>query len=239
MLRRCTSFACLLLVLPAAAWAGGPPMLCLPVAGATVANAEATAQRVAAALGKEVERDGFRPSLRQNDGQWFLTFHFNRDALRLAEIDAALAGSPVSIQRDQLRLFGNVILEVDGPKSADEMLLGDLKSLKHFTVEESQRQGGTLLVTLMLPAPTREFRPAGEFGKVAFRSQTFRREGASGTEVGFGDLPSYDALRQLVAKSGGKLQGLRWNCWGCRALGCVAGPDGSTAQTARALTSGQ
>ncbi len=229
MFRRCTIpvFATLLLVLPLAAWAGGPPMMCLPVAGATAENADACAQRVAAALGKQIDR----ASLRQNDGQWFLTFHFNRGNVRLAEIDAALKGSPVSIRRDQLRLFGNAILEVDIPETSAKKLLSDLATIEHLSVAESKREGNTLLVTLTLPAPQREVRPAAEFGKVAFRSDTFRHEASSEPTVSLGDLPSYDTLGKLVARHDGTLQGLRWDCWGCRALGCMAGADANRTTT--------
>ena len=195
--------------------------------GATTKNADACAERVAAALGNQVDR----ASLRQNDGQWFLTFHFNRDNVRLAEIDAALKGSPVSILRDQLRLFGNVILEVDVAEPSAAKLLSDLKSVEHVAVGESKRSGDTLLVTLTLPAPEREFRPAAEFGKVPFRSDTFRHESNTEPAVGLGDLPSYDTLRKLVAKHDGTLQGLRWDCWGCRALGCVSGADADRTAT--------
>lgn len=223
MFRNCTvpAFTALLLVLPIAARAGGPPLLCLPVAGATAENADACAQRVAAALGKGVDRAG----LRQNDGQWYLTFHFNRESVRLAEIDAALAGSPFSIRRDQLRLFGDVILEIKVPQNSADKLLSALASMKHVSVSESKRDGDTLLVTLKLPAPADDDRSPADFGLVSFGSETFRVEAASEPSVSVGDLPSYESLRKVVEKHDAKLEGLRWNCWGCRALGCVAGAD--------------
>jgi hypothetical protein len=218
-----------LLVLPTArAWAGGLPMLCLPVTGASSDRADATTQRVAAALGKGVDRT----SLRQNGGQWYLAFHFNRDHVRLAEIDAALKNGPVSVPRDRLRLFGDVILEIDIAEAATEKLLTDLASLKHASMAESKRERETLLVQLNLPAPVTEFRAPDEFGKVSFDDQTFQR--ATGSAVALGDLPTYEMLRKVVDKYDGKLIGLRWNCWGCRALGCVAGKDAKdrTAQAA-------
>ena len=209
-----------LLALPTASvWAGGPPMLCLPIAGANSENADAVGQRVAAALGKGVDR----ASLRQNDGQWYLAFHFNRDHVRLAEIDAALKGSAVAVPRDRLRLFGDVILEIDIAQAATEKLLTDLTSIKHASVAESKREGDSLLVQLTLPAPVNEFRAPAEFGKVSFKNHTFQLDSAAGPAVSLNELPTYEVLRKVVEKHDGKLTGLRWNCWGCRALGCVAG----------------
>jgi len=231
MSRFCTvlAVAALLLVLPVAARAGGLPMLCLPIDGATAKNVDASAQRVAAALGKEVER----ASLQQNDGQWYLTFYFNRDNVRLAEIDAALAGSSAAIRRDPLRLFGDVILEIDVPQESAEKLLADLKSVNNVKVEQSQREGGTLLVTLKLPAPEPDIRRTPEFGQIAFQKVTFRTEGAG--ESSLRELPTYGMLRKIVEMHDAKLQGLRWNCWGCRALGCVADTEADRSSTQAAV----
>lgn len=222
--------AALLMSLTARLYAGGPPMLCLPVAGADSDNANAVSQRVLTALGPGVDRAG----MRQNDGQWYLTFHFNRDHVRLAEIDAALKSSQVSIPRNRLRLFGDVILEIDIAEASAEKLLADLASVKYASIAESKRDGQTLLVQLTLPAPVTEIRAPDEFGKVAFEDHTFQRESAAGTAVGLGELPMYEVLRKVVEKHDGKLTGLRWKCWACRALGCVVGNDAKsrTAQAA-------
>jgi hypothetical protein len=220
MSRSVTLFlAAALLALPTArVWAGGPPMLCLPIAGANSENADAVSQRVLAALGQGVDR----ASLRQNHGQWYLAFHFNRDHVRLAEIDAALKGSSVAVPRDRLRLFGDVILEIDIAETAAEKLLTDLASLKHASVVESKREDGTLLVQLTLPAPVTEFRGPAEFSKVSFQDQKFQHASAPAPAVGLSELPTYDTLRKVIEKHDAKLRGLRWNCWGCRALGCVS-----------------
>src|SRR4029453_16617006 len=138
--------AAVLFLLPLHARAGGLPLLCLPIDGATADNADRCAQRGAKALGEGIERVG----MRQNDGQWYLTFHFNRDRVRLADIDAALKGSPFSVARDKLRLFGDVILEVDARDGSADKLLADLKTQKHIVVSESKREDGSLLVTLAL-----------------------------------------------------------------------------------------
>jgi hypothetical protein len=217
-----------LLALPAVALAGGPPMMCLPVTGASSANAEATAQHLASALGKDIDR----ASLRQNDGRWYLTFHFNREGLRLAEIEKALAGSGVAIDREAMRMFGDIKLELKISEAAGEKLLADLKTVKHATIEETK--GDMLLITLKLPAPTYEFRPPAEFATVAFADQKFQRDDGSQPAVAAKELPSYSALSKLAAKHDGQLVGLRWECWGCRALGCVA--DGKLQRTAQAAS---
>jgi hypothetical protein len=78
-------------------------------------------------------------------------------------------------------------------------------------------------VQLALPAPVNEFRAPTEFGKVSFKNHTFQLDSAAGPAVSLNELPTYEVLRKVVEKHDGKLTGLRWNCWGCRALGCVAG----------------
>ena len=221
------AFAAALLLLPVFAKAGGPPMMCLPIDGASSATADACAQLAISRLDGKVTH----ASLRKNDGQWYLTFNFNRDNIRLAEIDAALAGSPYSIRRDKLRIFGDVILEIDLRRGSADKLLADLKAVQHVSIVDSNREGDKLLVTLKLPAPLNEFRLVADFGKVPFKSHIFRHESNTEPTVGLGDLPSYDTLRKLVAKHDGTLQGLRWDCWGCRALGCVAGADIDRAAT--------
>jgi hypothetical protein len=165
--------AAVLFLLPTHAWAGGPPLLCLPIDGATADNADACAQRVAAALGEGVDR----AAMRQNDGQWYLTFHFNRDRVRLSEIDAALKGSPFSVARDKLRLFGDVILEVDVQGAAADKLLADLKTQKHVVVSESKREDGKLLVC-QLPSTMSDRRPRS----AAFPSRP-RPLGARGSQI--------------------------------------------------------
>src|SRR5262245_40940778 len=189
MSRLLALIAAMLFLLPLTVSAGGPPLLCLPIDGATAANADDCATRVAAALGNDIHE----AAMRQNDGQWFLTFHFNRDRVRLADIDAALKGSPFSVPRDKLCLFGDVILEVDVRDAAADKLLADLSTLKLVSVSESKRVDGTLLVTLTLPSPSREKRPA-EFGTQSFQSQVFYNESQTSPVAKAGDLPNYAAL---------------------------------------------
>lgn len=220
----------ILFLLPIQAIAGGPPLLCLPIDGATAENADVCAKRIAAALGNEVER----AAMRQNDGQWYLTFHFNRERVRLSEIDAALKGSPFSVPRDKLRLFGDVILEVDLRDASADKLLADLRALRFVTASESKREGDKLLVTLTLPAPSREDRPA-DFGNVSFKAVTFHSEDPSIAAATASDLPSYAAVRGVIEKHKASLTGIRWNCWGCRALGCIAGAKQERVSSAAVL----
>jgi hypothetical protein len=224
--------AAVLFLLPLHTRAGGPPLLCLPIDGATADNADACATRVQLALdlGEEIQR----PSMRQNDGQWYLTFHFNRDRVRLAEIDAALKGSPFSVPRDKLRLFGDVILEVDVRDGSADKLLADLKTQKHVLVSESKREDGTLLVTLTLPAPQHDVRSPATFGSVSFQSETFQSEGQSDAAKA-SELPTFAVLRGAIEKHNASLKGLRWNCWGCRALGCIGGAKADRVSTTAVL----
>jgi len=224
--------AFVLLLIPVHLLAGGPPRLCLPIDGATAENAQACAKRVADALGKEV----MSASLRQNDGQWYLMFNFNRDRVRLADIDAALQGSPCSVPRDKLRLFGDVILEVDLGKASADRMLADLKGVQHVSVSQSKLEDGVLLVTLIMPGPAKTARETADFGQSAIKSAVLRTSEDSDSAAKFHDLPTYEALRKVVEKHEASLTGLRWDCWGCRVLGCVAvsDADGKLSKTGRA-----
>jgi len=211
-----------LLFVPVHLLAGGPPRLCLPVDGVTTENADACAKRVAAALGKEV----INVDMRQNEGQWYLMFHFHRDRVRLADIDVALKGSPFSVARDKLRLFGDVMLEVDLRKAAADKLLADLKALKHVSVSESKREEGVLLVTLAMPQPARHGDQTGEFGQIAFTKEILQSSEGVVVTAKLHDMPTYEAMRKVVEKHEASLTGLRWeDSWACRVLGCVAARD--------------
>jgi len=233
MFRRFTipALAIALLLVPAFAWAGGLPMLYLPVEGASAKTADACAKSVAAALGKEI--DGV--SLKQNSGQWYLMFYFNRDRVRLADIEAALKGNSVTVRHDKLRLFGNVILEIRAPEASADKLVAALKSVKHVSVEESKRENDTLLVTLKLPAPENDIRRVPDFGQISFQTETFRSEDTAAPAANLGELPTYESLRKTIEQHDAKLQGLRWNYWHCRSLGCLAGPEANR-KTAQATS---
>lgn len=219
------------LLTPALARAGGLPMLYLPVDGASAKSADACAQSVLATLGNEIEG----VSLKQNDGQWYLMFYFNRDRVRLADIEAALKGNSVTVRHDKLRTFGDVILEINVPEASADKLVAALKSVKHVSVEDSKRENDTLLVKLKLPSPENDIRRVPDFSQISFEKETFRSEGTAAPVANLGELPTYESLRKIAEQYDAKLEGLRWNYWHCRSLGCLAGPstDRKSAQAAQ------
>jgi hypothetical protein len=95
-------------------------------------------------------------------------------------------------------------------------------SLKGLKIEQSQRAGSTLLVTLKLPAPESDFRRLDDFAQVPIQNMTFQSEVPGETNFSARALPTYSELRQIAEKHDAQLQGLRWNYWHCRTLGCVA-----------------
>jgi hypothetical protein len=207
--------------------AGGPPRLCLPVDGVNSGNAEACTRRLTGALGDKVDR----LELRQNEAQWYALFRLARD-VRLSEVEAALAGSPFSVPRDRLRLFGHVTLEVENGAAKHDKLTGDLGALKYVSVGESDNGKGVLLVTVDMPYPEDAGRETAAFGRVPFARQAFRRtDFSSGVATkseqpaSADTLPSYIAMRDALAKHDARLKDLRWSAnLGCRMLGCVSIP---------------
>jgi hypothetical protein len=190
--------------------AGGLPRLCLPLEGVTADNADACAQRLAKSLGDEVSR----LAVRQIDSQWYVLFSYNRDHIRLNDLDTALQGSPCSVSHDKLRLFGEVVLEIDlgkvdpakvdpakvdpakvNPGSVDpgsvdpgkasaDKLLADLAAVKHVSVGEKQQKQGLLRVTLTLPQARYFGRETDDFGKKPLRTETFHIEGSAAAAEG-------------------------------------------------------
>jgi hypothetical protein len=218
-----SAVAAALLLSPAPLLAGGPPRLCLPVNGVTAATADACGKRLADALG---ERAG-KVELRESGKQWYATFHFNCEQVTLGELDAALKGSPFSIPRDNLRLFGHVVLEVKIGEAPVPQLLSDLKAVKHLAVEESRRDKGVLYVTVAMPYPRHTGGETADFGKRPVEKELFGSVAFDGSPrvdppAAARDLPTYDGLRAVVEKHNGSLGGVRWKCWGCRVLGGVA-----------------
>ena len=224
----CAAIAWLLLA-PAIALAGGPPRLCIPIDGATTANAHSCGKLVTAALGKGV----MNVDMRQNDGQWYLLLNFNRDKVRLNEIDAALKGSPFSVPRDKMRVFADAVVEIDLRSANADKLIADLKALDHVTVGETKKVGGVLTVALAAPAPTYRERDT-EFGAVAFHKESFRAEAPNAPETSLKELPTYTALTKVVEKHQAKVANFGWDLLGCRVMGCVVGPGSTTKVTARA-----
>lgn len=210
-----------LLVVSAELLAGGLPRFCLPIDGATAENADQCGQRIAAALDELSHVE-----MRQNEGQWYVMFHFNREPVRLSEIDAALEGSPFSVPRDKLCPFGEVVLEIDLPGGAPDKLLADLAATKFVAIGERGHKlegNDMLLVNLEIPAPDYFGGKTADFGKIPFTTEVFRRPDGSDAAMS-GELPSYAALSELAQKHDARLTGLRWNCLACRVLGCLAAP---------------
>jgi hypothetical protein len=220
-----TAAAAVLLLVPATLRAGGLPRLCLPVDGVTADNAGACARRLADALGSRAEK----VELRENTKQWYAMFQFNGEPVTLGELDVGLKGSPFTIPREHLRLFGHVMLEVQIGESSVPKLLADLKAVKHLTVSESKREGSVQYVTVAMPYPRYSGGETADFGKLPFEKEQFGAVAFDDAPkvdppAAARDLPTYDSLRAAVEKHGGTLKGIRWNCWACRVLGGVAVP---------------
>ena len=58
-----------------------------------------------ATLGNEIDR----VSLKQNEGQWYLMFYFNRDRVRLADIEAALKSNSVTVRHGRQACGGTKV----------------------------------------------------------------------------------------------------------------------------------
>jgi hypothetical protein len=206
--------------------AGGPPRLCLPLDGVTAEKGDDCIRRLAGALGDRVAK----VELRQNDGQWYAISHLRKD-VRLSEVEAALAGSPFSVPRDRLRLFGHVQLEVELRSGEPAGLIAGLKGLEHVAVDGSKAGKGALLVTLDVPYPEHAGRTL-DLASVPFAKETFRRTfgSAKGTSpeppAAAPALPRHSAVRDVVAKHAAVLKDVRWSVsHGCRMLGCIALPE--------------
>src|SRR5262245_30133003 len=147
-------------------------------------------------------------------------FYFNSEPITLSDLEAALEGTSFSVPRSRLRLFSDVILEVDLRQASADKLTAALAAVKHVSLSESQRKDNVLLVTLAMPRSPLFGRETADFGKNPLSKERFSTK--SEPAVKADELPSYDALRQVVERHGASLKGLRWNCWGCQVHGCVA-----------------
>lgn len=211
---------------PAPLLAGGLPRLCLPVSGVTADNANECAKRIAKVTGIKAEK----VELRENNQQWYALFSVNCEQVTLSVLDTALKGSPFSIPRDNLRLFGQVVLEVEIGTAAEQKLLTDLKAVKYLSVGESQRDKGVLLLTVVMPFPPHVGAETAEFGKVSFKKELFGTVASdfapkADPPATARDLPAYNGLRAIVEKHNGSLKGIRWKCLGCHVQGGVAVPN--------------
>jgi hypothetical protein len=205
--------AAALSLLPGELLAGGPPRLCLPIAGVTADNASACAKLIRDGLG---DKRGLRApvEVRRHEGQAYVVFPFNVERLKLSNVEAALEGSAFSIPREKLRVFGLVTLEIEVGKAPTDGLIRDLAALEHVAVDESARDKGMLRVTLKTPY---------SFTRDIF-AELERAENApqSDSRATVRTLPRYVVLRDIATKHDSTLRDLHWECWGCRVLGCVA-----------------
>ncbi len=217
----------LLLVLPRPAAAGGPPWLCLPVDGVTADNARECGELLGAKLESKLwQHDGPYREVRVNRhrDQWYASMSISQD-VRLSEVEAALKGSPFSVPRDKLRLFGHVVLEIDAGATPAKALLAAVDALDTATIAASEEHDGRLLVTVEMPYPKAPHRDAvgwDEF-ETSYVAEPRTRETISATA---GTLPGFEEFQGLAAKSDATLTDIRWSIdYWCRPLGAVTAPD--------------
>jgi hypothetical protein len=215
-------------LVPQTILAGGPPWLSVPIEGVTAANANSCGDLLAAKLKDKLYEPAGQARavyVQQRSKQWYAMFYMRND-IALHEIQTALKGSGFSVPQERLHLFGHIILEIDGQSSSPKKLLADLESLQFVSVDESKTKGDRLLVTLNMPYPTEFGRPDGEavewntFKQTSFGSNEANSIESAATPA---KLPSYAAIRDVVAKHQAKLTDIRWSVeHHCRPLGCVA-----------------
>jgi hypothetical protein len=216
-----------LLLLPATLQAGGPPWLCLPIDGVTSQSAQASADKLTAALEDKLWKDGGDEravKVVPHGKQWYLTFPMDKE-VALAEVEAALKGSRAAIPRERLHLFGHVVLEIELGKASAKELLSGLEAIEYVSVAEPTTKGNRLLVTADMPYPDGNVRRDGR----AFESETFRRNDFSSDRrtiseppAKASELPSFGMFRDVATKHGPTLKDVRWSPnYACRELGGV------------------
>jgi hypothetical protein len=220
------------LLLPAAAFAGGPPWLCLPIDGVNAENAQEAADLLASKLADKIwqSSDEQQPvKIRQHEQQWYLTFYMGND-IKLSDVRIALLGSKFDVASNRLHLFGHVDLLID-PKGADrQKLLRALDAVDYVSIAESTDKDSQLLVTLDLPYPAGDNEI--EHGAVGWKE--FRRNDLSTDQEARSKespatpdaLPHQATLAGVVQQNGAVLKEIRWTTtYACRALGGVAVPN--------------
>jgi hypothetical protein len=220
MFRPCVPAAAtvLLVLVPVPLLAGGPARLCLPIAGLTEENTGACADLLRTGLQKKLLPDAPRDRIafQHHHGQGYALLSLNWNVeVRLSDVEAALAGSPFSVPRDRLRLFGPVQLHLQADRTAQPGILDDLKQWKHAELQDSQQTDEQLVITMLLPAD-------GRRSIVPLVHGSLQANAADPTITGE-SLPRVVALQQLVAGHGARLNDIGWSgSWTCRVVGCVA-----------------
>jgi hypothetical protein len=213
-----------LLSLPAAAYAGGPPWLCLPIDGVTEKTALACAELLSTKLQDKLWKyeGNLRVKVAAHEGQWYATFPMGKE-VALSEVEAALKGSKLTVAKGSLRLFGHVILEIDPRKGSAKDIIAKLDELKEVSIAETESKEGKLLVTIDMPYPADDSRrERGTVGWTSFRRTDLSTETGDRSPRTASELPTHEDLQTVVSKCGGNLQDLRWSQnFACRTLGGV------------------
>jgi hypothetical protein len=151
----------------------------------------------------------------------------------LTDIDAALKGSAFSVPRDKLRLFGHVVLRIDGGDASLAQLAAALEAIDTVSVAESRENKDHLLVTVQMPYPVVANRPSPDWvgwEKFARNDYSSAKSNSIESEVTRQMLPDYGTLRDVLASHNARLDDVRWStAFACRALGCVTAPGPDTA----------
>jgi hypothetical protein len=240
MSRRITlsAVAGICLLFSAAVRAGGPPWLSLPVDGATPERIETAEKMLSEKLGGKVwkaDASDATAAFQKQGNQTYLVFNLNED-VGLADIDAALKGSSISIPRDNLHLFSDAILQIDPRKASMKELTGVLAKMPGVSVQKTSSKDGLLLVTLLMPSPDSNAARRGSVGFEIFSARFDREERGdrSAPDITAQSLPTYSDFRRTIEKHGAALKDVVWSAsFGCRPLGAVAGADAATTTSAK------
>jgi len=214
--------------------AGGPPWLCLPIDGVTSENAKACHDLLSKALNDKVWIHSDRPDalqLRQEKNQWYLTFYMQQD-VGLSDIDEALHGSDFSVSRDNLHLFGHVVLDIESRDSSANSLQTDLDKLPYVAITEANQKDNHFSITVDMPYPNSNAEGRESLNWETFRWTVFSSDKASRSSdapAKAADLPTAKMLQDTVAKHNAKLKDIRWSTnYACRPLGGVGVEDADT-----------
>jgi hypothetical protein len=226
--------AAVLLLAPANLFAGGRPILILPVDGVNSTNAQACVDLLNARLKDKFWEHGNDPQtvrIVERKHQSFVAFDMGGD-VTLGDVQAALEGSKFSIPQDRLHFFGHVVLEIDAKGEARQALLSDLDALAHLSVAESKTENGVLRVTIDMPYPADRGRgDLNTAGWDTFQRNDFASDQSTRKEspVTLQKLPRYSEVRDVVEKHDARLKEVRWSAdYSCRPLGGVAEPASAT-----------
>jgi hypothetical protein len=212
------------------AFAGGPPLLCLPIDGVTADSSDEATALLAERLDKKLFPGSGAYSdveIREHNGQWYAMLYMRED-IALNEIDAALKDTEFSIPREKLRFFGHVVLEIDADQTAAKTLQHELEETSYVSVVETKSKDGHLHLTVEMPYPasdSRQHRDAIFDDAFVWNGYTTDSSSESASPASAEALPDYKAFREIIAKLDARLRDVRWSTeYACRAVGCVVKP---------------